>query len=97
MTQFEVGSAEISAVHGHDRGHRPPSTHDRWWLGWIAFAGLMMLLLGSFHAMQGLVALFNDEYFLVSPSGLVLPVDYTSWGLSTWSWGSWWRPPVWAS
>jgi hypothetical protein len=82
VTQFEVGSAEISAVHGHDRGYRPESTHEGWWTGWIAFAGLMMLLLGSFHAMQGLVALFNDEYFLVAESGLVLPVDYTSWGLT---------------
>lgn len=57
--------------HGHDRGHRPDnfSEHDVWWMGWIAFAGMMMLLLGSFHAIQGLVALFNDEYFLVAQSG----------------------------
>ena len=26
------------------------------WVGWIAFAGVMMMLLGSFHVIQGLVA-----------------------------------------
>lgn len=84
MTQFDAASAQISAVHGHDRGHRPDnfSEHDVWWMGWIAFAGMMMLLLGSFHAIQGLVALFNDDYFLVAQSGLVLPVDYTTWGVT---------------
>jgi hypothetical protein len=40
----------------------------------------MMMLLGTFHAIQGLVALFNDEYYLVSSSGLVLSLDYTAWG-----------------
>lgn len=52
------------------------------WVGWIAFAGIMMVLVGSFHAIQGLVALFRDEVFLVSSSGLVLDVDYTAWGVA---------------
>jgi hypothetical protein len=50
------------------------------WVGWIAFAGTMMVLLGAFHVMQGFVALFKDEYFLVGKSGLVVNVDYTAWG-----------------
>jgi hypothetical protein len=50
------------------------------WVGWIAFAGVMMLMLGMFHVVQGLVALFRDEYFLVSSSGLALEVDFTTWG-----------------
>ena len=50
------------------------------WVGWIAFAGVMMILLGTFHAIQGLVALFQDEYFLVAKSGLTIHVDYTTWG-----------------
>jgi hypothetical protein len=50
------------------------------WVGWIAFAGLMMVMLGTFHAVQGLVALFKDEYFLVGKSGLTLSVDFTTWG-----------------
>jgi hypothetical protein len=50
------------------------------WTGWVAFGGLMMVMVGVFHAMAGLVALFKDSYFLVAPSGLVVNVDYTTWG-----------------
>jgi hypothetical protein len=50
------------------------------WVGWIAFAAIMMALVGSFHAMAGLVALFKDEYYLVGRSGLVVNVSYTTWG-----------------
>jgi hypothetical protein len=50
------------------------------WVGWIAFAGMIMVMLGTFHIIQGLVALFNDEYYLVGKSGLIVNVDYTTWG-----------------
>jgi hypothetical protein len=50
------------------------------WVGWIAFAGLMMVMVGSFHMIQGLVALFNDEYYLVGKSGLTVQLDFTAWG-----------------
>jgi len=50
------------------------------WAGWIGFAAVMMVLLGTFHIIQGLVALFQDEYFLVGQSGLTVHVDYTAWG-----------------
>ena len=50
------------------------------WVGWILFAAVMMLLVGSFHVIQGLVALFKDEYYVVGSSGLVLNIDYTAWG-----------------
>ena len=39
-----------------------------------------MLLVGTFHVIQGLVAVFRDEYFLVTKSGLTANVDYTTWG-----------------
>lgn len=50
------------------------------WVGWIAFAGVLLFMLGSFHVIQGIVALVKDDYFLVSSSGLVIDVDYTAWG-----------------
>ena len=50
------------------------------WVGWIVFAAFMMVMLGCFHAIQGLVALFDDQKFLVADSGLVVSVDYTAWG-----------------
>jgi hypothetical protein len=50
------------------------------WVGWVAFAGIMMVLLGTFHIIDGLIALFNDEYFLVTRSGLAVSADFTVWG-----------------
>lgn len=50
------------------------------WVGWIVFAGTMMLLIGTFHVIQGLVALFDQGYYLVGQNGLVVSVDYTAWG-----------------
>jgi hypothetical protein len=49
-------------------------------VGWIAFAGVLLFMLGSFHVIEGIVALVKDEYFLVSKSGLVINIDYTAWG-----------------
>jgi hypothetical protein len=51
------------------------------WLGWIYFAGLMMIMLGFFQAITGLVAIFDDGYYLVADEGLVVSVDYTLWGV----------------
>ena len=49
------------------------------WTGLIAFAGIIMILLGIFHTIQGLVALFNSDYY-VSSDRLVVHVNYTAWG-----------------
>jgi hypothetical protein len=57
------------------------------WVGWIGFASVMMVMLGIFHIIQGLVALFKDEYFLVGHSGLVVNVDFTAWGWVHVIWG----------
>jgi tetrahydromethanopterin S-methyltransferase subunit F len=50
------------------------------WVGWIVFAGVMMLVLGMFHAFQGLIALFQKDYYLVAENGLTIHLDYTAWG-----------------
>ena len=50
------------------------------WVGWIVFAAVMMVMLGCFHAIQGLVALFDDQKFLVADNGLIVSVNYTTWG-----------------
>jgi len=49
-------------------------------VGWVIFAGIMMVMLGTLQAIEGLVALFKDTYFVVPRSGLVVSVDYTTWG-----------------
>ena len=50
------------------------------WVGWIAFAGVLMVILGALHAFQGLVAIFKDEYFLVTSDGLAVKFDFTALG-----------------
>ena len=50
------------------------------WTGWVVFAAFMMILLGTFQAVEGLVAIFDDGYYHVRESGLVINVDYDAWG-----------------
>ena len=50
------------------------------WVGWISFASVMMVLVGSFQVINGLVALFDSGYYVVTESQLVVNVDYTAWG-----------------
>jgi len=64
----------------HASGQGVQSTEMTGWVGWVGFAGVMMLMLGVFHAIEGLVALFQDDYFMVARSGLTIHVDYTVWG-----------------
>lgn len=75
-----TGPAEASAGRTQAPMQNVQPTEMSGWVGWIAFAGVMMLLVGSFHIIQGLVAVFEDEYFLVSTSGLAVSVDFTTWG-----------------
>lgn len=49
------------------------------WVGWIFFAGFMMILVGTLNAIYGLVALFNDEWVVWGNRGAVL-LDITAWG-----------------
>lgn len=34
-----------------------------WAVGWIVFAAVMMVMIGSFHVIAGLVAIFDDDFF----------------------------------
>jgi hypothetical protein len=50
--------------------------------GWLAFAGILALIVGAFNFIDGLVALFNDEYYLAG-SNEILVFNFTAWG---WIW-----------
>jgi len=49
------------------------------WASWITFAGVLMIILGVFQAIEGLVALFNSDFYLVGADGLVIDVDFGVW------------------
>jgi hypothetical protein len=57
----------------------PPRGTPSLWVGWIWFAGTMMMLLGLFNVIEGLVALFKSRYYVVGPQGL-LAFNLTGWG-----------------
>jgi hypothetical protein len=65
---------------GAGTSHREGPPEPTGWVGWVIFAGIMMVMLGTFQAIEGLVAIFKDNYFVVPRSGLVVSVDYTTWG-----------------
>jgi len=46
----------------------------------VIFAGTMLLMMGALQAMEGLVAIFQDDYYLVTRGGMVVNLDYTTWG-----------------
>ena len=50
-----------------------------WAVGFTVFAATLMIMLGVLHAIQGLVALFNDEFYVRLPN-YTFELDITSWG-----------------
>jgi hypothetical protein len=48
-------------------------------VGFIVFASMMMILSGSFQVITGLIALFNDEFY-VATANYVFQFDVTTWG-----------------
>jgi hypothetical protein len=56
------------------------------WTGWIAFAGMLMILIGAIDVFQGLIAIIRDQYYTVTPNQIIV-FDLTTWGWITLLWG----------
>lgn len=59
-------------------------TNDRkdisgWAVGGVIFAATMMVMIGVFQVVQGLAAIIDDEFFVVTP-GYAYELDVTAWG-----------------
>ena len=52
------------------------------WVGPIVFAAVVMMVIGVMHGFEGIVALLNDDYYLVPKNGLAIHINYTGWGWS---------------
>jgi hypothetical protein len=50
-----------------------------WAVGYTYFAAMMMVFLGSFHALAGLTGIIRDEAFVVTKDYIV-QLDTTQWG-----------------
>lgn len=62
------------------RQYAPARPEPTGWVGWIVFAATLAFVVGVFDVIEGIIALFRDSYYLVAPSGLVVNVNYTTWG-----------------
>jgi hypothetical protein len=61
------------------RTAREPAEVSGWAVGFTVFAATMMILAGGFQAFAGLVAIFKDNFYRVTPNYLI-NVDVTTWG-----------------
>lgn len=50
-----------------------------WTIGLAVFAGVMLMLVGIFHALAGLAAIIDDKYFVVGVN-YAYEFDTTGWG-----------------
>jgi len=50
------------------------------WVGWIWFAGLVLVLVGTINAIEGLAAIVEDDVFVTTGQGGMLVFDLTTWG-----------------
>jgi hypothetical protein len=56
-----------------------PDTPSGWAIGGITFAGVMMILIGCFQAIAGLVAIIDDDFYVVGQN-YTFDIDTTAWG-----------------
>jgi hypothetical protein len=56
-----------------------PDTYSEGAVAVTAAAGVLMVLIGTMHAIQGLVALANDDFYVVGQE-YVFEFDVTTWG-----------------
>ena len=50
-----------------------------WAVGFIVFAAVMMMMTGAFQALAGLIAIFENEFY-VATRNYLFQFDATSWG-----------------
>jgi hypothetical protein len=50
-----------------------------WAVGFILFAAIMMIMAGTFQFFAGLVAIFNDQFY-VATRNYIFQFDATTWG-----------------
>jgi hypothetical protein len=68
-----------------ERGAYPMARNSSW-TGWIAFAGWLMIIIGSIDFFEGLIAVIRDQYYVLTPNQIIV-FDLTTWGWITLIWG----------
>ncbi len=57
------------------------------WSGWIAFAGVILFIVGLINVIQGLAALIKHTVYVLPNSGLLVSTSYSTWGWLLIIWG----------
>jgi hypothetical protein len=60
-------------------GSRASRETSGWAVGFILFAAIMMIMVGVFQAIQGLIGIFENEFY-VSTRNYLFKFDATTWG-----------------
>jgi hypothetical protein len=75
---LSVEIEEGSAV-SNDAYSRAGRQTSGWAVGFILFAAIMMIMTGVFQALEGLVAIFENEFY-VATRNYLFQFDATTWG-----------------
>jgi hypothetical protein len=73
----------------HDRvvNNREDAVASRaFWSGWVSFAALLMIVIGSLDFFEGLIAIIRDKYYVLTPQQIIV-FDMTTWGWIVMIWG----------
>ena len=91
MVTTTLRGADMQDAGSTARQDRPDRAPERepsiWAAGWSAFAGTILILVGIFQVVAGLVAIANDTFYVVA-NDWVFKFDVTTWVGSTSSWVS---------
>ena len=71
----------------HAQRYEPSPHPSGAWAGWLTFAAVILVLIGTLSAIQGFLALFDDGFFVVRREDDLLLVDFTAWGVIMLFWG----------
>lgn len=78
--------SEIAQKGASHVGYHEYGAHERHvatgWVGWIGFAGVVMILSGVFQAIEGLVGIFRESFYVVANNSQVLVIN----NVHTWGW-----------
>ncbi|HLN78021.1 MAG TPA: hypothetical protein VK204_13310 [Nocardioidaceae bacterium] len=73
------GQEARTAKHATSRSEAP-APQATGWVGWIIFASVMMIMVGTFQVIIGLTSLFKSGYYVVPSQDLLVNVNFTAWG-----------------
>jgi hypothetical protein len=59
------------------------ATHTTKRTGWVTFAGVVMLVAGSYNALSGIAAITDDDTLASQATKVLYGIDLTAWG---WLW-----------